>query len=390
MKKLIAIILMAALALSICACSPINKTDVAVLWADGDTAVSPNSLINAMDRALYIENIAYTYYGAGGDEAKQLQQAEEVLNAGCAVLMVEPVNGDAAQSFVDLAKAKNVPIIFFGAGVHADVMASYDKCVDIATAKLRLPYIFDQMVCAYVLGNTEVEKPKDGDMDLDDDGKITYVTIGEIPRDPSGGTTAIAIEKSDDGQPVLNKDGSYKKAVELVALDAAFETLVPVEETIPGGLFGGATTYRHLETADGKTVEMLLVADDVQAQATLVALQAMGLNADALATCFVPVLTVGSQFDYKSHVLAGAPQEAEARKAYLEANKYLVDLTTVAEEDLDKMIYTTTNVIDSGRLSATVIEDHDGIAEAAAAACAALLSGKTAEHVLVDYLVYPE
>ena len=385
MKKLIAIVLLAALAISFAACSPINKADVAVLWADGDTAISPNSLINAMDRALYIENIGYTYYGADGDEAKQLQQAEEVLNAGCAVLMVEPVNADAAQSFVDLAKAKNVPIVFFGNGVHADVISSYDKCVNVATATLRLPYIIDEMVCSYVLKNTEVEKPKDGDMDLDNDGKISYVTIGEISL-----TESTAIEKADDGEPAVNKDGSYKKAVELVKLDAAFETLTAVEETRSGGLFGGSTTYRQLQTTDGKTVEMLLVADDQQAQATLVALQALGMNADALATCFVPVLTVGSEFDYKGYVLAGAPGEAEARKAYLESNKYLVDLTTVAEDDLDKMIYTTINVIDSGRISGTVIEDHDSIAEAAAAACAALVRGEAAEHTLVDHAIYPE
>ena len=96
MKKIIAIAVLAALVLSLAACAPINSAPVAVLWANDSEAISPNSLINAMDRALYIENISYTYYGAEGDAAKQLQQAEEALNAGCAVLMVEPVDATAA------------------------------------------------------------------------------------------------------------------------------------------------------------------------------------------------------------------------------------------------------------------------------------------------------
>lgn len=70
MKKILAFILVAILALGMAACGAINKTPVAVLWAEGDTAVIPNSLINAMDRAMYIENIAYQYYGAEGDQAK--------------------------------------------------------------------------------------------------------------------------------------------------------------------------------------------------------------------------------------------------------------------------------------------------------------------------------
>ena len=55
-------------------------------------------------------------------------------------------------------------------------------------------------------------------------------------------------------------------------------------------------------------------------------------------------------------------KKLEALKAYYEANKYLVDLTTVNESDLAQMIYTTVNVVDSGRMSGTVVADNDQLA----------------------------
>lgn len=385
MKKIIAVILLAALALSIAACSPINKNDVAVLWADGDKAISPNSLINAMDRAMYIENISYNYYGAQGDAAKQLTQAQEALAAGCAVLMVEPVDATAAQQFVDLAKAANTPVLFFGAAVDDSVAAGYDKCYIVKTDETTLVSTYFDLVSEYVLSNTEVNKPKDGDMDLDDDGKISYVTVGEIEF-----AQDKAIKKDKDGEPLYKKDGSYEKAVDLVKLEASLADLQLDEETVEaGGLFGGTTTYRKLKTADGKVVEMILAADDVQAKDVLISLLDMGLNADQLATCFVPLFTVGNSVDYKALVLEGAPAEGEARAEHLENNKFLCDLTTVEAEDLDEMIFTTINVIGTGRITGTAMEDYDGIAEAAAKACAAIVKNGTVESIIkVSYTAF--
>lgn len=385
MKRLITLILVVALALSVCACSPANSNPVAVLWADSDSAVNPNSLINAMDRAMYIENVRYTYYGAQGDAAKQLQQAQEALSAGCSVLVVEPIDPAAAEQFVELAKAKDVPILFFNKTIDESVITSYAKCYTVYTDEDSLAKTYFELVCTYVLKNTEVEKAKDGDLDLDDDGKISYVTVGEIAL-----AETIAIEKDENDEPKLNKDGSYKKAVELVKLEAAFADLQLVEDTREsGGLFGGTTTYRQLKTTDGKVVELILVEDDVQAKDVLIALQEKGMNADQLATCFVPVFTVGNTVDYKSLVLENAPTEADARKAHFEANKFLCDLTVVEEGDLEEMLFTTLNVIDTGRITGTALADYDGIAEAVAKTAAAICKGKTAEQTtLIPYTTH--
>ena len=176
MKKLIALILLAALAMSICACSPVNSAPAALLWAESDAALTPSSLINTMDRAMYIENIKYSYYGAKGDAAKQLQQAEEALTAGCGMLMVEPVGPAAAQQFIDLAKAKDVPVLFFGKAVDAEVLNTYDKCYIVQTNEDSLAEKRNEMLVKYLEDEKNVKK-----VDRNEDGKISILSKTASP-----------------------------------------------------------------------------------------------------------------------------------------------------------------------------------------------------------------
>ena len=400
MKKLIAVILVLAAVLSLCACS-VNKSEVSVLWAgEDDYAVVPDSLINAMDRAMYIEKIDYKHYAAAGDQAAQTAQAETCLANGCSALVVELVDPAAAQTIVDLAKAKNVPVVFFGTAVDDAVVASYAKCAAVVTDEATLAEQFNTMVLDYVLANTTVTKPGDepaaDDMDLDDDGKINCVIVGDISL-----SETVAIQKNKDGEPELDKDGSYKKKVEIVCLDDAFSSLTLKQELKETGLLGGTTEYRALRTGDGKTVELILVADDQQAMETLIALQTRGLNADKLATCFVPVFTVGSEADYKARIMAKLPADAAERTAYLETMRMFADMTILdqkeweawdagQENEVDSMIFNTINQIGTGRLSGTVVADHDAVAEAAAKLAAQLIKGETPAQtvVKVSYTTY--
>lgn len=332
MKKIIAIAVLAALVLGLAACSPINSAPVAVLWATDSEAISPNSLINAMDRALYIENISYTYYGAEGDAAKQLAQAEEALNAGCAVLMVEPVDAAAAAQFVELANAKQTPVIFFGANVEETVATESSLCLIVKTDAATLAEKYTEMLTEYLKDDKTVKN-----LDRNGDGVLTV--LSDMPD--------IALDELED------------ITVEYATAEIALTDL-----------------------------EMILTANDTAAQETLLKLQAEDFNTDKLATQYVALFTVGNEIDYKAYVLDTLPEGGDTA-AHYEANKFLVDLTTVEAEDMDKMIYTTMNVVESGRISGTVLEDYDAIAEAAAAACAAIIKNKSTETVkLVPYTIY--
>ena len=73
-----------------------------------------------------------------------------------------------------------------------------------------------------------------------------------------------------------------------------------------------------------------------------------------------------------------AIKQIEELNKYYADNAFLVDLTTVDESELDEMIYTTLNVIDSGRISGTVINDNDTIAVSVATIVKNFIKGKGA------------
>ena len=133
MKKIIAMLLIAVMVMSFAACGSVNDTEVSILWSGDGVVHVPNSLINAMERAMYIDHIEYAHYGANGSQETQTKQANDALNAGCAALVVELVDASAAQTIVDAAKAKNVPVIFMNTPVDEAVVKSYDKCVSVVS-----------------------------------------------------------------------------------------------------------------------------------------------------------------------------------------------------------------------------------------------------------------
>lgn len=75
-------------------------------------------------------NCTVLYANADGDAAKQQQQAESMLTQGIKVLVLDPFDGQAAQSIVAEAQAKKVPVISYDrliAGGKADLYISFDN-----------------------------------------------------------------------------------------------------------------------------------------------------------------------------------------------------------------------------------------------------------------------
>ena len=394
MKRILAFALVAVMMLGMCACS-INKTEVSVLWSGESTTTSdPNSLMNAMDRALYIENISYKHYAASGNQANQTKQAETAVNAGCAALMVELVDSTAAQSIVDIAKAKNVPVVFFNCNVEDTVVNSYDKCALITTDSAKLAEGYSAMVYDYFGDNIKKQveakkknKEEDGP-DKDGDGKITYLAL-----------TDVALAKPD-----ISKGNVYELNTKLFTdfefvpvagtlADLKVET-VKKEKTV-FFFFKQTIEEARLVTADGKIVEAIFAGDDQETLNTLVELQKLGLNKDKLSTHFVPVFTVGANADYKAYVMKDMPADAAGRKTYLESNRLFVDMTAIEQKDweawekkdpdnqVDSMIFTTLNQISAGRLSGTTMENYDKLATQSAAMVANLIQGKTVSQRIV-------
>ena len=364
MKKWMAIILAAVLVLGMSACT-VNKTEVSVLWSADGVVKTPDSLINAMERAMYIENIAYAHYGAEGDSAKQLEQVKQALEKDCAALVVELVNPADAQSVVDQAKLKNIPVIFFNCEVDAAVLDSYEKSTLIRIDAASAAKVQGEMIGKALTAKKGLEKA-----DLNGDGKVSYLALGNVE------------------DAVANVDQMLADAelAALVKVEAEGVSQLTVHEYVKK-----KDTYGQLKTASGEVVELIITENDAIAMDALVELQALGFNKDKLATHFVTVYTVGSNADYKEKVLAGKPEGAlnsDAVQAYFREQAAFADLTTVeAGKDLEKMqsqmdvlVYNTRNVIDAGRIIGSAVEDYDAVAESVAKATRSLLKGNAPEH----------
>lgn len=100
--------------LTACAPAADDEGTIALLLPDAKTA-----RYETFDRPVFEERVAelgdfrVLYSNADQDAAKQQQQAESALAAGTDVLVLDPVDGNAAVSIVAAANAQGVPVIAY-------------------------------------------------------------------------------------------------------------------------------------------------------------------------------------------------------------------------------------------------------------------------------------
>lgn len=344
MKKLIAMLLVAVMVMSFAACGTINDTEVSILWSGDGIVHVPNSLINAMERAMYIKNVSYTHYGANGDQSKQTKQANDALNAGCSALVVELVDVATAQEIVDAAKAKNVPVIFMNSNVDETILNSYDKCACVISDEDSVGTVLGDLIVSSVTKKSLFSKEKIDikDLDRNKDGKVSYVAIGDV----ASTVAAMSDLPLDAIADITDVSGMGT----LVAKDGA-----------------GKKDLGQLMTAAGASVELIITANDTSAQEVLKALQDKGFNSNKLTTHCIPVYTVGNEVDAKS---------------FKNADDYEAD-------EWKALIYTTTDLIGGGFIAGAAVTDYDNTAIAVADIVASFISGANTgtpeKFVLVPY-----
>ena len=130
MKKLLALILALVCIVTLAACGNKDSSDssdgeVSVFYYTfSDTYIS--SVRSAMDKLLGDSGIKYNNYDANGNQTTQTEQITTAIAKGSKLLIVNVVDtgsNDAAQNIVDMAKAKNIPVIFFNRSVAAMINA---------------------------------------------------------------------------------------------------------------------------------------------------------------------------------------------------------------------------------------------------------------------------
>lgn len=340
MKKLFAIALVFVMILTMAACGSVNEKEVAVLWSGNGVVEVPNSLINAIERAMYTKSVTYTHKGANGNSDTQLAQAKEAAEAGCP-LVVELVDPETAATIVEYAKAAKVPVVFLGTAVETD----YELAASIVTDADSVIPVLGKQIGEYIAANSKA-------LDRNGDGKISYIIY-------DNGSTEGVIEAA---SKALSEAKKVKYPVTLEAHAAGAQSNSSVFET---------TKHIMAEYTDdaNNTPELIIAATDEMALEVLLGLQASGFNtADKLKTHCIPIFTVGN--------------DAYAR--------LFADMSTMTEEEKLAFIYNVTDVVDDGLLAGTVLEDYDSLSAKTAETLVALLKGSaTVESpVLVSYTTH--
>jgi hypothetical protein len=276
------------------------------------------------------------------------------------------VNSLDAGRYIELAKGKDIPIIFIGddllnatVSTYETLKGKYEKCVVVKPNSSEIPEIQGKLIADYVKENFTK-------LDRNEDGKISYVSYSAgLFAENSASIANELLTKGEEYEIEIGGGCNKEKTrTELVFYDANNKfNVVPALTAVVA-----QTAIMEKYNDEGKnTVELIITDNDVTALQVLVVLQSKDFNTDKLTTHNIPVFTVGFEADYKAYVLSGMPEKEDEKDEYLEDMKYLCDLTVVEDEDIDVMIWNTKNVIASGRLAGTVIEDQDAMAGAIAA-----------------------
>lgn len=276
-KKIFALLLALACVFSFAACSGGNAGsdssdgEVSVFYYNfSDTYIS--SVRSAMDKLLSDSGVKYNNYDANGNQTTQTEQVTTAIAKGSKLLIVNVVDtgsNDAAQNIVDMAKAQNIPVIFFNRSVDESVVSSYDKCVFVGTDYEMAGHMQGEMIGEYVLANYDK-------LDLNGDGKISYVMF----KGQEGNMEAIARTQYgvEDCNKVLTEAG--KPEIEFYDANNSNKYLVDQNGTWASQ---AATEYmstilaQYSETGNNM-IELVIANNDDMALGAISGLQSAGYN----------------------------------------------------------------------------------------------------------------
>lgn len=309
MKKLLALLLAVVMVVGFAACSSnksdggietkkaSNKGEISVFYYTfSDAYIS--TVRSSMDKILKDGGYTYNDYDANGNQTTQTEQVQTALAKGSSLLIVNVVDtgsNDAAQNIINLAKAQNVPVIFFNRSVDQSVIESYDKCVFVGTDYEQAGHMQGQMIGEYLVNNYDK-------LDLNGDGKISYVMF----KGQEGNMEAIARTKYgvEDADAVLEKAG--RPALEFY--DSANKNKYLVDQD---GLWSSAAATNYMSTAlaqytesNKNMIELVIANNDEMALGAVSALQTAGYNKEGKTV--IPVFGVDATDAAKSAIKSGS------------------------------------------------------------------------------------
>ncbi len=342
MKKIISIALCAIIILSMsvaltsCSGGGGSRTpDVHVFYFTySDPYIS--SVRTALDKKLSDAGVSFQDYDGNNNQTTQTEQIQTAITKGAKLIVVNIVNtssDDAANGIVSLAQSAGIPVVFFNREVSDEVIASYDNCAFVGTRAEEAGILQGEMIGEYLDENFET-------VDLNGDGSISYILFkGEEGNNEAIYRTMYSVDMAND---ILDAAGRNV----LTFYDKSNPNGYLVDKN---GQWSAVAANEYMTTAltsygeeRGNMIELVICNNDNMAEGAISALNTAGYN------------------------LGGTSKKIPV---------FGVDATEAAK-----------NLIAGGKMTGTIRQDADGMAEAIIKLCENGLSGS--KNLMDDTYMY--
>lgn len=118
-------------------------------------------------------DITVTVREAAGSQRTQDDQVKEMLDAGCNVLCVNLVDRASASEIIDLAREKDVPVIFFNREPVAEDLRQWEKLYYVGADARQSGSLQGELAADLIWENEQIDRNRDG--------KIQYVVLEGEP-----------------------------------------------------------------------------------------------------------------------------------------------------------------------------------------------------------------
>ena len=254
-----------------------------------DTYIS--SVRTALDESLKAAGIDFQDYDANSNQTTQNEQIDTAISTGANLLIVNIVTSgsvDASQAIVDKAQAAGIPVIFSNRAVESDeeegkVLGSYDKCAFVGTDAPEAGHMQGDMIGKYLVENFDA-------VDLNGDGSISYAMfMGQLGNVEAIYRTQYAVE---DANKVLTEAGK----AELQYFDSSNKDCYQVDQD---GNWSATAANNYMNTnlsqynkENNNMIELIICNNDGMAEGAISALNDKGYNLGDGTSTTIPVFGV--------------------------------------------------------------------------------------------------
>ena len=266
-----------------------DMNDGVFYYTYSDTYIS--SVRTALDESLKAAGIDFQDYDANSNQTTQNEQIDTAISTGANLLIVNIVTSgsvDASQAIVDKAQAAGIPVIFFNRAVESDeeegkVLGSYDKCAFVGTDAPEAGHMQGDMIGKYLVENFDA-------VDLNGDGSISYAMfMGQLGNVEAIYRTQYAVE---DANKVLTEAGK----AELQYFDSSNKDCYQVDQD---GNWSATAANNYMNTnlsqynkENNNMIELIICNNDGMAEGAISALNDKGYNLGDGTSTTIPVFGV--------------------------------------------------------------------------------------------------